>query len=214
MQKSFIGIITGCVPEEAVVCCRALLDFSYLARLDTITESLCNLLQENLDLFHENKHAFESICNDFNFPKMHTLQHYIHFISTHGTLGGFSTELPERLHIDFAKQAYRATNKRDFMGQMIKWIHRKDAAHKFNEYMKWIETKRFTHKIADGEVDWLEESSEKKDRFSRRTSSQLHALAVARDIHSFTNACQSSFATLLRLWCAPAIRKSGSPPRS
>ena len=34
---------------------------------------------------------------------------------------GYNTESPERLHIDFAKEAYQASNKKDYVQQMHIW---------------------------------------------------------------------------------------------
>jgi hypothetical protein len=37
--------------------------------------------------------------------------HYVTCIRALGLADGYNTESPERLHIDFAKEAYRASNK-------------------------------------------------------------------------------------------------------
>jgi len=38
----------------------------------------------------------------------------------------YNTEQSERLHIDFAKDAYRATNQRDQYPQMTAWLERRE----------------------------------------------------------------------------------------
>ncbi|KAF8124425.1 hypothetical protein EV363DRAFT_1178049, partial [Boletus edulis] len=55
-----------------------------------------------------------------NMPKLHSLVHYVESIRQFGSLGGFNTENSERLHIDYAKKVYAATNRRDYTMQMTK----------------------------------------------------------------------------------------------
>ncbi|TBU36434.1 hypothetical protein BD309DRAFT_848016, partial [Dichomitus squalens] len=63
--------------------------------------------------FHKHKIVFveRGIRKDFNFPKAHSTEHYERAIRELGTADGYSTEHPERLHIDYAKVAYGASNK-------------------------------------------------------------------------------------------------------
>ena len=90
--------------------------------------------------FHENKEVFQDlgIRTEFNIPKVHSMIHYISSIQSHGTLDGYNTESPERLHIEFAKLAYRASNKRDYTVQMARWLDRHDAILRFDAYLTWL----------------------------------------------------------------------------
>ncbi|THG94835.1 hypothetical protein EW026_g6712 [Hermanssonia centrifuga] len=54
------------------------------------------------------------------------------------TADGYSTESPERLHIDFAKLGYRASNKKQYVGQMTTWLERREAITRFEAYLDWI----------------------------------------------------------------------------
>jgi hypothetical protein len=58
----------------------------------------------------------------FNIPKFHSLIHYHSSISLFGTTDNYNTEQSERLHIDFAKNAYRASNHKDEYPQMTTWL--------------------------------------------------------------------------------------------
>ena len=58
-------------------------------------------------------------------------------IKSHGTTDGFNTELPERLHIDIAKDAFDHTNKRDYIAQMCLRLQRHEAVSKFTTYLVW-----------------------------------------------------------------------------
>jgi hypothetical protein len=77
----------------------------------------------------EENHIFfleTAIREDFNIPKFHSLLHYIDSIRLFGATDNFNTEMFERLHIDFAKQGWRASNKRDEFPQMISWLSRQE----------------------------------------------------------------------------------------
>jgi len=52
------------------------------------------------------------------------LIHYRSSIGLFGTTNNYNTEQSERLHIDFAKNMYHATNHRDEYPQMTAWLER------------------------------------------------------------------------------------------
>jgi hypothetical protein len=52
--------------------------------------------------------------------------HYASSIVLFGTTDNYNTEYSERLHIDFAKDAYRATNRKDIYNQMTVWLQRRE----------------------------------------------------------------------------------------
>ncbi|KAF8874919.1 hypothetical protein BD779DRAFT_1678481 [Infundibulicybe gibba] len=58
-------------------------------------------------------------------------------IRSHGTADGFNTEGSERLHIDYAKLGYAATNKKDYIKQMTVWLMRQEAVDTFAAYLQW-----------------------------------------------------------------------------
>ncbi|KAG1883313.1 hypothetical protein F4604DRAFT_1575913, partial [Suillus subluteus] len=43
----------------------------------------------------------------------------------------------ERLHIDFAKDAYKATNKKEFWEQMTRWLERRETMAAFDLVLQW-----------------------------------------------------------------------------
>ena len=56
-----------------------------------------------------------------------------------GSADGYNTESPERLHIDLAKEAYRASNKRDYVEQMALWLQRHEALWLQESYLIWVD---------------------------------------------------------------------------
>ncbi|KDQ27337.1 hypothetical protein PLEOSDRAFT_51277 [Pleurotus ostreatus PC15] len=131
MQKVFVGVMVGAVNNEVLTVVRALVDFIYYAQFQSHTTTSLHALQVSLECFHKHKDIFIElgIRDHFNIPKLHAIQHYIDAIKQLGSLDGYNSESPERLHIDFAKEAYRASNRRDFLEQMAVWLQRREAIH-------------------------------------------------------------------------------------
>ncbi|KAH7906731.1 Zn-finger domain-containing protein [Hygrophoropsis aurantiaca] len=140
MERVFVGVLTGAVQPKVVQAARAVLDFIYYAQFNSHTDQTLESLQSALQEFHANKHVFVDlgVREHFNnIPKLHSMEHYLASIKSRGSADGFNTEFPERLHIDFAKDAYRATNKKDYVAQMTKWLARQESVDKFSAYLDW-----------------------------------------------------------------------------
>ncbi|KAG1721738.1 hypothetical protein EDD22DRAFT_854325 [Suillus occidentalis] len=97
------------------------------------------LLDDALGLFHENKDIFIDlgIRNNFNLPKLHATRHYSYMIMMLGTTDNFNTEYTEQLHINYAKDAYHATNHKDEFAQMTQWLERKEKVLCHDKYVNW-----------------------------------------------------------------------------
>ncbi|EIW62736.1 uncharacterized protein TRAVEDRAFT_91351, partial [Trametes versicolor FP-101664 SS1] len=140
MEKSFLGVVAGAVDERVTRAVRAVLDFIYLAHFETHTDSSLEALHQSWLDYHKYKVVFVEldIREHFNFPKGHSMEHYEPSIRSVGTADGYSTEHPERLHIDFAKLAYGASNKQaSYIQQMTRWLERQEAVHRFASYLEW-----------------------------------------------------------------------------
>ena len=143
MEKVFVGLLSGAVQPRVLQAARSVLDFIYYSQLPVQSTQSLNALRTSLNEFHDNKQIFLDlgVRDDFNFPKLHAMQHYIDVIKSRGSPDQFNTELPERLHIDFAKDAYRATNKHNYVRQMTKWLERQELVHAFSLYLIWASGK-------------------------------------------------------------------------
>lgn len=128
MAKILLGCLIGSIPNQGVRAITALLDFIYLAQYTTHDSYTLGYLKDALKHFHENRQYFVAVGTrkDFNIPKFHSLMHYVEAIENFGTTDNYNTELFERLHIDFAKQGWRATNQRDEFPQMMRWLSRRE----------------------------------------------------------------------------------------
>ncbi|TFK53168.1 hypothetical protein OE88DRAFT_1626862 [Heliocybe sulcata] len=118
---------------------RAILDFCYLAQYPVHTDNTLSLLKDALGRFHDEKDIFIAlgIRSDFNFPKLHALLHYLRSIQLFGTTDNYNTEYTEWLHIDLAKDAYRATNHKDEYPQMTRWLERREKVIRHDRYISW-----------------------------------------------------------------------------
>ncbi|KAF8499406.1 hypothetical protein JB92DRAFT_3099295 [Gautieria morchelliformis] len=141
MQRIFASPTYGAVHSEVTAVARAVIDFIYYASYPSQSTETLRRLQDALDTFHQHKEIFVKlgIRKHFRIPKIHMMEHYIALIRAKGTPDGFNTELSERLHIDFAKEGYRASNKKNYIEQMVTYLTRRDAIHKFTAFLIWTD---------------------------------------------------------------------------
>ncbi|KAI0746222.1 hypothetical protein C8Q80DRAFT_1105448 [Daedaleopsis nitida] len=129
----------GLAPARLVRATRAILDVLYLAQYPTHTTTTLQLLTDALQSFHDNKSIFVDlgIRPHFRLPKLHSLDHYPRSIELFGTTDNYDTQFSERLHIDFTKDAYRATNHKDELSQMTLWLERKEKIERHDAFVRW-----------------------------------------------------------------------------
>jgi hypothetical protein len=139
MEKTYIRVLTGLVVEDVVKCASAALDFIYYAQFRKHTDVTLVKMEKALDDFHTYKDVFIrlGIRDHFNIAKIHLLVHYIPMIQSLGCADGYNTEASERLHIEYTKDAYRATNRKAYTQQMTKWLSRQQAVDQFDAYLQW-----------------------------------------------------------------------------
>ncbi|CDO76236.1 hypothetical protein BN946_scf184644.g10 [Trametes cinnabarina] len=123
---------------------RALLDFMYMAQYPVHSTKTLEALDSTLAAFHADREILVTlgIRTGFNIPKLHSLAHYVRCIKLFGTTDNYSTETTERLHIDFAKEAYRATNHKDEYPQMTQWLERHKKMMHHSHYVRWRREQR------------------------------------------------------------------------
>jgi hypothetical protein len=141
IAKVLLGCLVGLVPSEAISACRVLLDFIYLAQYATQDNETVQYMDDALDLWNHNRSFFIKtlVRKDFNIPKFHSLVHYVEAIRNFGTTDNYNTEMFERFHIDFAKQGWRVSNKRNEFPQMILWLSRQEKIVSFASYLSWAQ---------------------------------------------------------------------------
>lgn len=138
MAKILLGCLIGVMPKDGILAVTALLDFIYIAQYEAHDDTTLGYLTDALDRYFKHRSYFIEIGirKDFNIPKFHSLLHYVESIQWFGTTDNYNTEMFERLHIDFAKNGWRASNKRDEFPQMTSWLSRQEKLARFETYQK------------------------------------------------------------------------------
>ncbi|KAI9449079.1 hypothetical protein F5148DRAFT_1278023 [Russula earlei] len=132
MSWSLLGVISGSVDPWVVLVAQALLDFiTYAGYQRHMTKTLL-CIEEALEVFHSHK-----LRKHFNIPKVHSMQHYVAGIKHFGSADGFNMESSKRLHIDYAKHAFKASNHRDYIMQMAQWIQHQEAMFINKQFLAW-----------------------------------------------------------------------------
>ncbi|KAF9470187.1 hypothetical protein BDN70DRAFT_845947, partial [Pholiota conissans] len=143
MERVFLGLIASHpkTDRRVIEAVRAVIDFIFYASLQQQTTKSLFALRHSLETFHRLKDVFLELGgrsgDHFNIPKIHSLQHYDTLMELFGSADGYNTELPERLHIDYAKNAFRASNRKDYIAQMTRWLERQEAVDRFAQFLEW-----------------------------------------------------------------------------
>jgi Plavaka transposase len=155
MEHIFASLLVGAVQLAVLRSVIAVIDFIYYAQLQVHTSKTLLALKMALETFHENKDVFirEGIRKHFNIPKIHQMMHYIEAIRSHGTADGYNTEASERLHIDYAKEGYRASNKKDYIKQMTVWLGRQEAVSRFQAYLVYADKQANTTSLNSHQLE-------------------------------------------------------------
>ena len=153
MEKVLLGVVISVLPSRTIMVVKALLDFIYISWLQMQTSRTLNALEQCLKTFHKNKQIIVKlkIRDHFNIPKLHAIMHYLNCIRILGSADGYNMESPERLHIEFTKDAYCASNKRDYVEQMALWLQQREAIWLRESYLIWIEKRVGVRATEDSE---------------------------------------------------------------
>jgi hypothetical protein len=144
MERVIVAVLAGIVDTRVLKTVCAVMDFIYYAQYQRHTDITLARMQNALNAFHSHKDIFIDlqVRRGFNISKLHSMLHYIGSIRSFGSADGYNTESPERLHIDYAKDGYRASNRRDYVAQMAKWLQRQEAVDRQSAYLDWVSTTR------------------------------------------------------------------------
>lgn len=158
MEKVFLAVLAGSVDKDVIRAARAVLDFIYYAHFEEHSEDSLDEIDASWLDFHSHKQTFVTlgIRKAFNIAKIHSMRHYVEAIRSRGTADGFNTEGSERLHIDYAKLGYRATNRKQYFRQMTRWLTRQESVHWFAAYLQWA----MLGYVAEVGADQVEEEEE------------------------------------------------------
>ncbi|KAH9918421.1 uncharacterized protein B0H18DRAFT_882796 [Fomitopsis serialis] len=128
MARILLACLVGKIPKKAILAFRSILDFIYIAQYTTHDDTTLQYMEDALKVFHRNKQILVDlgVRDHLNIPKFHSLLHYVDAIRLLGTTDNYNTEAFERLHIDYAKNGWRASNHRNARPQMVRWLARQE----------------------------------------------------------------------------------------
>ncbi|KAF9779591.1 hypothetical protein BJ322DRAFT_1101760 [Thelephora terrestris] len=121
-MKVFVTSLEGFVPIDIIKTLISFLDLCYIARLDTISESSLDALDNALEKFHHYRKIFHETGvrpTGFSLPRQHALTHYRHHIEKFGALNGLSSSITESKHITAVKKPWRQSSHYEALGQML-----------------------------------------------------------------------------------------------
>ncbi|KAJ3728248.1 hypothetical protein C8R42DRAFT_571370 [Lentinula raphanica] len=141
IARILLACLVGKIDSHGITACRAILHFIQLAQYPSHDQDTLQYMEQELDAWHKNRDYFidKEAREHFNIPKFHSLLHYIDSIQWIGATDNSNTEAFERLHIDFAKEGWRASNKRDHFPQMIAFVSRQEKISSFDFYQSWVQ---------------------------------------------------------------------------
>ncbi|KAG1856432.1 hypothetical protein F4604DRAFT_1883125 [Suillus subluteus] len=121
LMKVYLATIEGHVPQAIVRAFRAFLEFCYLVRRNTITESTLAEIQDALSRYHQHRTIFveSGAITTFSLPRQHSLVHYIYLIRQFGAPNGLCSSITESKHIKAVKEPWRRSSKYNALGQML-----------------------------------------------------------------------------------------------
>jgi hypothetical protein len=156
MEKVFLATLSG-AKVKALKAAHSLMSFIYLSHFSSFTTHTLQAMDSALDGFHKEKQIFkDSVKNKKGFdgiPKLHAVSHYTTSIRQLGSPDGFSTETPERYHIDYAKDPYRASNHVNPTKQMTTRLQREEAVRIWTTYLSWSTGFAFTNSYGSPEAE-------------------------------------------------------------
>ncbi|EUC54474.1 hypothetical protein RSOL_050890, partial [Rhizoctonia solani AG-3 Rhs1AP] len=136
--------------RELTLATRALLDTLYWAQLPSHTTRTLEAFKAAYNELHKYKDVWiknetrvgekGNVIPHFNIPKFHTIRHILEQILAKGTADNFSTEVIEHMHMDTLKDAFPATNKKDWERQTIRWLVRREKILDFLLFQTWRKT--------------------------------------------------------------------------
>jgi hypothetical protein len=116
-----------------------------------------------------------------------------------GAADGYNTEASERLHIDYAKDAYQATNRKDYVKQMTTWLQRQETADQFSAYLDWRQQLTNTHNPEHDHQEGEDDETESIDAV---------AAAVVRSKAGASGSTQPNPTLPYRIAKSPSVRNA------
>ncbi|KAF5362693.1 hypothetical protein D9757_014516 [Collybiopsis confluens] len=139
IARVLLACLVGKLEPEGIAACRSMLHFIQLSQYSSHDHETLKYMVDTLRTWYRHREYFidKEVRQHFNIPKFHALLHYVQSIRWLGTTDNYNTEAFERFHIDWAKEGWAASNKRDHFPQMVLFISRKEKIASYDFYRSW-----------------------------------------------------------------------------
>lgn len=113
------------MPRDMIRAISAFLDFCYLVRRPTVTQTTLQNIQDALDRFHRYRPIFQKTGvrehgpKGFSLPRQHALKHYIEHIISFGAPNGLCSSITESMHIRAVKKPWRRSSRFKALEQIL-----------------------------------------------------------------------------------------------
>jgi hypothetical protein len=148
LERTHLPIVAnapGDINSKVTRATRGAIECIYLAQLPVHSERSLQAYEAAYELFMANRQAWienetrrgkRGVIPHFNIPKMHVIRHFAPHVRRKGTADNFSTETMEHLHVG-VKEAYRASNRREWKLQTVRWLTQRERMRDFEAWMAW-----------------------------------------------------------------------------
>ena len=126
---------------------------------------------------------------------MHAIIHCLTATRALGSTDGYNMESLEQLHIEFAKDGYWASNKRDYLEQMAVWLQCREVIWLKESYLMWLEDKVALIIVDHGDGDGKDDN---KVDVENETSTKITTTEVNKTSSTTTKSKSSTFYTLAK----------------
>lgn len=113
------------MPRDMIRAISAFLDFCYLVRRPTVTQTTLQNIQDALDRFHRYRPIFQKTGvrehgpKEFSLPRQHALKHYIEHIISFGAPNGLCSSITESMHIHAVKKPWQRSSRFKALEQIL-----------------------------------------------------------------------------------------------
>ncbi|KAG8718406.1 hypothetical protein FRC09_012715 [Ceratobasidium sp. 395] len=148
LERTHLPIVAnapGVINEKVTRATRGIMECIYLAQLPVQSDRTLQAYEAAYEDFMANRQAWidngtrrgkKQVIPHFNIPKMHVIRHHTYHVRRKGCANNFTTETMEHLHVGL-KEAYRASNRREWKMQTVRWLNRRDMMRDFEAWMAW-----------------------------------------------------------------------------
>ncbi|KAB5589642.1 hypothetical protein CTheo_6915 [Ceratobasidium theobromae] len=151
LERTHLPIVAnapGVINQKVTRATRGAMECIYLAQLPIQSDHSLQAYEAAYEEFMANRQAWienetrrgkHEVIPHFNIPKMHVTRHFVEHVRRKGSADNFTTETMEHLHVG-VKEAYRASNRREWKQQTVRWLTQREKIRDFEAWMLWCES--------------------------------------------------------------------------